>query len=193
MKTKITHLFIYLLLVLAALAAIWLLYFRSSWPQAPTTNVNDAPMMLDEQTPSAVVPEMPEGFTPPDVPSETDVFVDPMEIEQLDAMIANPASTYCVEQGGNLQIKTRGDGGEFGLCYFEDNSACEEWALMQGNCPVGGLSTIGYDTEAQKYCAWLGGQVLAETDAVCTLPDGRRCLAADLYQGYDCPVVAPRS
>src|SRR5262245_52405113 len=41
---------------------------------------------------------------------------------------ANPASENCVAQGGRLVIETAGDGGEFGVCLFEDNRQCEEWA-----------------------------------------------------------------
>lgn len=101
--------------------------------------------------------------------------------------IANPASTNCKEKGGTLQIKTRGDGGEYGLCYFEDNYACEEWALFRGECPVGGRRTTGYDTEAQRYCAWLGGQTYAQDNAVCTFKDGSTCPDEALYNGTCSP------
>ncbi|MDD3285066.1 MAG: DUF333 domain-containing protein [Patescibacteria group bacterium] len=191
MKIKFSRPVLYFGLILLALAAVFLL--NRFWPSSPGAENSAAPMMLDEQTPGAGVPEMLPEFAPPDVPSENEVFVDPMALEAGEAAVANPASANCVEQGGDVHIQNRGDGGQFGLCYFEDNRACEEWALLRGDCPVGGRRTTGYDTEAQKYCAWLGGEVLAETDAVCTLPDGRRCLAADLYQGYDCPVAASRN
>lgn len=35
--------------------------------------------------------------------------------------IANPASEYCIKQGGQLVIQKRGDSGEYGICLFEDN------------------------------------------------------------------------
>lgn len=100
--------------------------------------------------------------------------------------LANPASVNCGEQGGTLQIKTLPNGGQYGLCNFEDNQACEEWALFRGECPVGGVKTTGFDTEAQKYCAWLGGQTLAVKDAQCTLPDGTVCSDEALFHGT-CP------
>ena len=103
------------------------------------------------------------------------------------AGIANPASTNCKEKGGTLQIKTRGDGGQYGLCYFEDNYACEEWALFRGECPVGGRRTTGFDTEAQRYCAWLGGQTYAQDNAVCTFKDGSTCSDEALYNGACSP------
>ena len=50
--------------------------------------------------------------------------------------IANPASQNCLEKGGTLSFEERGDGGQFGVCYFEDNRQCEELALMRGDCPA---------------------------------------------------------
>ncbi|MBW7955343.1 DUF333 domain-containing protein [Patescibacteria group bacterium] len=97
--------------------------------------------------------------------------------------LANPASQNCVAKGGSTVIQKRGDGGEYGLCMFEDGYACEEWALMNNDCPVGGVRTTGFDTIAQKYCAWLGGQTLAEAYAVCTFDDGSTCDDEALYEG----------
>ena len=97
--------------------------------------------------------------------------------------LANPASVNCTQKGGTLLIKTRGDGGQYGLCDFGDNMQCEEWALMRGDCPVGGMKTTGYDTIEQKYCAWLGGKTFAVPNAKCTLPSGKVCSDSDLYNG----------
>jgi putative hemolysin len=97
--------------------------------------------------------------------------------------LANPASVNCEQQGGQLQMATRPDGGQYGLCYFEDNRACEEWAMMRGDCPVGGMKTTGYDTDAQKYCAWSGGQTVATPNAVCTFKDGSTCADDAFYAG----------
>lgn len=97
--------------------------------------------------------------------------------------LANPASVNCAEKGGNLVMQKRPDGGEFGLCFFEDNRACEEWALFRGECPVGGVKTTGFDTEAQKFCAWSGGETFAVENAVCTFSDNSTCLADDFYAG----------
>lgn len=95
--------------------------------------------------------------------------------------LANPASTNCVKQGGELKIQTKEDGSQYGLCYFDDARACEEWAMFRGECPVGGMKTTGYDTQAQKYCAWLGGTTTTESDSMCTFNDGSTCLDSDLY------------
>jgi len=97
--------------------------------------------------------------------------------------LSNPASVNCTEQGGQLVMKTRGDGGQYGLCQFGDNQACEEWALDRGECPKGGVKTTGYDNIQQSYCAWIGGQTLAEKAAKCTLPSGQVCGVDALYNG----------
>lgn len=97
--------------------------------------------------------------------------------------LANPASTNCIEEGGTLSMKTRGDGGEYGVCNFEDGLVCEEWALYRGDCPKGGVKITGFDTEAQMYCAMLGGQTLAEPDATCTFDDGSVCSDEALFNG----------
>jgi putative hemolysin len=51
--------------------------------------------------------------------------------------IANPASEFCVEQGGTLEIR-EGEGGQVGVCVFDDGSECEEWAFYRGECSPGG-------------------------------------------------------
>ncbi|MCX6788664.1 MAG: DUF333 domain-containing protein [Candidatus Jorgensenbacteria bacterium] len=97
--------------------------------------------------------------------------------------IANPASENCVKVGGNLQMQKKEDGSEYGLCYFEDARACEEWALFRGECQVGGMKTTGYDTIDQKYCAWSGGSTFAVPNSVCKWKDGKECSTIDFYNG----------
>lgn len=97
--------------------------------------------------------------------------------------LANPASINCQQVGGTLVVQKRGDGGEYGLCQFQDNRACEEWALYRKECPVGGMKTTGYDSIDQKYCAWLGGKTFAIPNAKCTLPSGKICADDAVYNG----------
>jgi putative hemolysin len=110
------------------------------------------------------------------------------------AAIANPASQNCVDQGGTLTVEERGDGGQFGVCTFEGseghNMQCEEWALMRGECPVGGVKVTGYATPAGRYCAITGGTYAvtgnsgqADEQGTCTLPGGVQCGATEFYNG----------
>ena len=71
--------------------------------------------------------------------------------------IPNPALLNCINKGGTILIQKRGDGGEYGICIFEDNRQCEEWALFRGKCPVGGVKITGYVTQAAQYCVITGG------------------------------------
>lgn len=102
---------------------------------------------------------------------------------KINVGISNPASSNCAKVGGILAIQKRGDGAEYGLCTFEDNRGCEEWALLRGDCPVGGRRITGYDTIEQKYCAWSGGQTLAAANPTCAFKNGKVCLASDFYNG----------
>jgi hypothetical protein len=107
---------------------------------------------------------------------------------------ANPASEDCVANGERLVIETAGDGGEYGVCLFEDNRQCEEWALLRGACPAGGIRITGHVTPQARYCAIRGGdyvvtrQETATTPEAgnCTLPGQRTCDALALYEGR-CP------
>ena len=125
------------------------------------------------------------GCVPAPAPSSP-----PSETQPTPAKIANPASENCTKQGGTLSIVTRGDGGQYGICFFDDNRQCEEWALLRGDCPVGGLKVTGYVTPAATYCAITGG-IYAVTgnsgaedeQGTCTFKDGSQCDAWDYYNG----------
>jgi putative hemolysin len=104
--------------------------------------------------------------------------------------IANPASENCIKQGGTLSIKERGDGGQYGICFFEDNRQCEEWAMFRGECPVGGIKVTGYVTPAARYCAITGGQYAITANSnteneqgTCTFKNGAQCDAWDYFNG----------
>jgi hypothetical protein len=51
--------------------------------------------------------------------------------------LANPASVYCQEQGGTIEIRQDADGGTYGVCIFDDGSECEEWAFVYTECRPG--------------------------------------------------------
>ncbi len=49
--------------------------------------------------------------------------------------LANPASTYCLQNNGTLKITAQADGSEIGICTLPDGQSCEEWAYFRGDCP----------------------------------------------------------
>jgi putative hemolysin len=54
-----------------------------------------------------------------------------------EAGLPNPASVYCEEHGGKLEIRTAADGGQTGICVFSDGSECDEWPFFRGECKPG--------------------------------------------------------
>jgi hypothetical protein len=50
------------------------------------------------------------------------------------AQIANPASVYCEQQGGKLEIRTDANGGQYGVCTLKSGMECEEWTYYRGEC-----------------------------------------------------------
>ena len=47
------------------------------------------------------------------------------------AQMANPASVYCGQLGGKLEIVKGPDGGEAGYCTLPSGERIEEWALFR--------------------------------------------------------------
>jgi putative hemolysin len=101
--------------------------------------------------------------------------------------LANPASKNCISKGGTLEMRNNKNG-QYGVCLFEDNRQCEEWALLRGDCPEGGLKITGYDNDAEIYCAITGGQVegVGTETPMCKRIDGTLCNAQANLDG-DCP------
>ena len=50
-----------------------------------------------------------------------------------------PASVYCKEQGGTLELHDSPAGGQYGVCVFPDGTECEEWTFFRGECLPGQL------------------------------------------------------
>jgi putative hemolysin len=102
----------------------------------------------------------------------------------------NPASEHCVRSGGALALERDGAGGTYGVCTFADDRQCEEWALLRGECPPGGVRVAGYATAAARYCALSGGRYTATArsntpseEGTCTFGTGRVCDASAYYRG----------
>jgi putative hemolysin len=118
----------------------------------------------------------------------------PAKTESKPAMIANPASTNCIDKGGSLQIRKRPDGGEYGVCVFAEGREAEEWAMFRGDCPVGGVKVTGYVTEAARFCAITGGTYAVtgnsntpDEQGTCSFREGKTCDAWEYYRGKCSP------
>ena len=101
--------------------------------------------------------------------------------------MANPASVNCTDQGGTLEIRKNVQS-EYGVCLFEDNRQCEEWALLRGDCPEGGLKITGHEDEAQAFWVITGGQIegLGTETSMCKRTDGTLC-AVQANFADECP------
>ncbi len=53
------------------------------------------------------------------------------------ANLANPASVYCEQNGGKLDIRSDAAGNQSGVCLFPDGSQCDEWAYLRNECSPG--------------------------------------------------------
>jgi hypothetical protein len=90
--------------------------------------------------------------------------------------LANPASVFCEEQGGTVEIVTDVAGNQLGVCHLGDGAQVEEWEYYrQSQQEAGGA---GLANPASVFCEEQGGTVEIVTDGagnqsgVCHLPDG---------------------
>jgi putative hemolysin/predicted secreted protein len=115
------------------------------------------------------------------------------------AGMANPASVYCGEVGGTLEIKKDASGGEYGMCTFANGTSCEEWALFRKEGCNSGVepavttgAAIGMANPASVYCGEAGGKTEIRTDAsggqygMCTFENGTSCEEWALFRKEGC-------
>jgi len=61
---------------------------------------------------------------------------DEAEDDKPDAVgLANPASVFCVDQGGKSEIRTAEDGSQSGICILPDGTEVDEWAYFREHHP----------------------------------------------------------
>jgi len=63
--------------------------------------------------------------------------------------IANPASEYCVSQGGTSEIRKDKDGAEFGVCILSNGEEREEWSFYRESEYIG-LSLADAEAKAKE-------------------------------------------
>ena len=45
--------------------------------------------------------------------------------------LANPASAYCEQRGGRVEIVAAANGAEHGICVLKDGTRIDEWAYFR--------------------------------------------------------------
>jgi len=97
------------------------------------------------------------------------------------AGMANPASVYCVDQGGKLEIR-EGDGGQYGMCVFPDGRECDEWGFFRsgvcGDPSDGGGANVDDAVCGRENCHGLDIKCGPNVAEVCTMEYrlGDKCL-----------------
>jgi len=103
--------------------------------------------------------------------------------EEAPIGMANPASVYCIEQGGELETRSDADGNQSGFCTFPDGSEKNQWDFWYENHPAGDEppvdpgAPIGMANPAAVYCIEQGGKIELREErggqsGYCILPDG---------------------
>jgi len=115
----------------------------------------------------------------------------------------NPASVYCEENGGKLDLRQDTSGNVAGICVFADGSECAEWAYFRGECKPGGVPQASPTPEANMpnpasvYCEENGGKLDLRQDAsggvagICVFDDGSECDEWAYFRGECTPGGAP--
>lgn len=106
-----------ILIIVFLIAGIFFVYSISKPTSMPATDPNSSADMQEGTLPEP---------SDPLVPAPADDTVG----------LSNPASEYCVSNGGMIELVTEPDGSQFGLCYIDDTTACEEWLYMNGECTL---------------------------------------------------------
>lgn len=112
--------------------------------------------------------------------------------------MGNPADSFCGQEGATLESRRDTDGGEYTLCKFGEDTACDSWAYARGECiesnPIfsvycanneGALSTESVD--------WgdVQGRPAASYET-CTEQDRGTCTEGDYYSSRGCyPTEVP--
>ena len=92
-------------------------------------------------------------------PQETEVVSEEAPPEEAVIGMANPASVYCEENGGKVDLRQDASGGVAGICVFADGSECDEWAYLRGECKPGGTPAASLTPAAETELASDGWRI----------------------------------
>ncbi len=51
--------------------------------------------------------------------------------------VANPSATFCIDQGGEYEIRTEQDGSQIGICILPDGTEQNAWEYFHAHAPKG--------------------------------------------------------
>ncbi|MDI6825905.1 MAG: DUF333 domain-containing protein [Candidatus Aenigmarchaeota archaeon] len=85
----------------------------------------------------------------------------------------NPASEYCVEHNGTLEIRADEKGNQYGVCVFSDGSECEEWVYYRGECQPG--MNFPTTTPIEHHGISTQGRCSSDTDCIVSGCNGEIC------------------
>jgi putative hemolysin len=111
--------------------------------------------------------------------------------------LPNPASVYCEQQGGKLEIRVASDYSQLGVCVFPDGSECDEWAFYRRECAPASQGG-SMPNPASAFCEQQGYQSEIRTASdgsqagVCIFPDGSECDEWAYFRG-ECQPGTPVS
>jgi len=106
----------------------------------------------------------------------------------------NPASVFCEENGGKLEISADESGAQFGVCIFDDGSECDEWAFFRGECKPGDslkseAPLANLPNPASVFCEENSGKLEIRSDetgaqsGACVFDDGSECDEWAFFRG----------
>jgi putative hemolysin len=94
------------------------------------------------------------------------------------AEMPNPASVFCEEQGGSVEIVTDADGNQSGVCHLPDGTQIDEWEYYRQYHEE---DNAGLANPAAVFCEEQGGTV-SGPEPMCELPDGTVVDAWEYYR-----------
>lgn len=106
--------------------------------------------------------------------------------------IANPASEYCVAQGGESLIATEADGSQTGLCRLPDGTVVDEWEFFRQSQEGTGAPTAEPETPTDEPAATAEPTATPVPEPTAN-PEGP--IDYDVYllvDGGECDEVVPR-
>lgn len=104
--------------------------------------------------------------------------------------MANPAATYCIDQGGETKTVSTLEG-EHGICILSDGTEVGQWEYFRQNQDAQGDDVMmGMANPASVFCEEQGGSVKIVDTAegqigMCVMPDGSEIEEWELFNKHN--------